>query len=98
MSYFKEIVLKWNDVWRYDYWFRKKYNIHFNSEEHRSLNQIDIKFCFVEHILASEEEVNNEIREKQLKIYNETGDWLRDRKLSKEKEDALFDLIDIDKL
>jgi hypothetical protein len=38
------------------------------------------------------------IKEKQLEIYKKTGSWLRDRKMSKEKEDALFDLIDINSL
>lgn len=98
MGHLKDLVLKWNDTWKYDYWFRKKYNIRFNSKEHREVSQIDVKFNFIEHVLANNEEAISSIRNKQLAIYEKTGSWLRDRKMSKEAEDALFDLIDINNL
>lgn len=46
----RDLVIKWNNMFPLDNWFRRKYNIPFNSKEHRESNQIDILFEYIEYI------------------------------------------------
>ena len=45
---FRSFVFQWNHQFIIDRWFRKKYSIAFNSQEHRELSFEDILIDFVE--------------------------------------------------
>lgn len=87
-----ELIIKWSNTWRFDYWWRKKYNIPFNSEAHRNVSQIDIKMDYIESFLAQNQIKEIELSEARLKEYSETGKWIR---TNEAKEKALFDKMDL---
>lgn len=89
-----DLVLKWNNQWRYDYWWRRKYNVAFNSEAHRNVSQIDIKFEFIESTLANKQMEKSKEREERLKEFKETGKWIRES-IDKNREDELFSKMDL---
>lgn len=39
---------EWNAKYPLDFWFRKKYNIRYNSQKHREANFIDVYFEYQE--------------------------------------------------
>jgi hypothetical protein len=45
---FEKFIIYWNNLFPIDYWYRSKYNIKFNSPEHRELSFIDMLFEFRE--------------------------------------------------
>lgn len=94
MDSFDDVLILWNNKFRYDYWYRKKYNIAFNSEEHRAINPIDVKMNYVEENLMEQERMRFVNEQKGEQIYEKTGRWLKKRKRSEAQEEALFDLID----
>lgn len=49
-----QFAKRWNNSWRYDYWWRQKHNVAFNSQEHRDANPIDIRFEFIENVLMNQ--------------------------------------------
>ena len=55
----KELVEHWNKVMPIDRWYRKKYNIPFNSPNHRAVNIIDMFFEFLEFIEDRDKEKEN---------------------------------------
>lgn len=89
-------VRKWNNTWRYDYWYRSKYNIAFNSKQHRAIDPLTIKFEYIESCLATAQLEQSEINEKKLKALKE-GRWIEEN-IDQEKQDKLWDKIDLSKL
>lgn len=93
----KDSILKWNSEWRYDSWWRKKYNIPFNSESHRSASQIDILFEYMENSMTNEIiSKHAELEEKKKKFNN--GVWINESIVDVDKEKELFESIDISKM
>lgn len=99
----KAFVIKWNNQFPIDRWFRQKYNISFGSEEHRKVNLLDMLIEYEEDSLFRiiPEKLRRE-REKQ-KEYEETGEWLSksssfQEDYSEEEIDKLFNQIDINEL
>lgn len=45
-----EFIKEWNIKYPYDYWWRKKYNIPFGSEAHKSMSHINMAFEYKEEI------------------------------------------------
>ena len=41
-------IINWNQRWPIDFWWRKKYNIPFGSEEHRQANFIQMYYEYYE--------------------------------------------------
>ena len=41
-------LYEWNALYPYDFLYREKFNIPYNSELHRSLSYIDIRFYFLD--------------------------------------------------
>ena len=79
-------MIWWNTEFPVDYWYRKKYNIAFNSEEHRRITLMDILCEWEEENLTIE--LQNELyNEQQFKNYKETGVWLRDNSEDANEED-----------
>lgn len=92
----KELVAKWNNDWRYDHWWRVKYKVSFNSEEHRNANPIDMKFEFIEESLIEEARVERQETQDKLKHFEKTGQWLKPHDGDDEVSRGLFDNIDLD--
>ncbi len=89
----KKLVLRWNDQWRYDLWFRRKYSIMFNSKQHRDSNQIDIAFEYIEYKLEEQEKKRWEKIEEDQKFRKGNPDvWIRPVGNDKEIEKGFEDL------
>jgi hypothetical protein len=92
----EEFISTWNNTWHYDFWYRQKYGIAFNSPEHQELCQIDIKLNFIEQKMA-EREVESHLKRKQdEEEYKKTGSWLKKRIAPVSEE--LWDALDISKI
>ncbi len=92
----RELVLEWDNEWKYDYWWRKKYNIPFNSIAHREANQVDIAFEFMEYQLSLEatEQLKKDEENKKLSAH---GQWIKKR-VDEKRQQTLWDKIDISSL
>lgn len=44
----RDFVIRWNNTFPIDKWYRDKYNIKFNSTEHRKISFGDVLFEFIE--------------------------------------------------
>lgn len=73
----KESIIDWNVKFPYDYLWRKKYQISFNSLEHRSVSQIDIYFEMYEEYVIQESSKKQKEKEDLLDFYKSSGKWLR---------------------
>lgn len=47
----REFIILWDNRFPFDLWFRKKYNISFNSSAHREMCLIDEKIDYIENKL-----------------------------------------------
>lgn len=82
----REFMIWWNTQFPIDYWYRRKYEIAFNSAKHRELSLFDILCEWEEENLTIE--LQNELyNEEQFKDYKETGRWLRDNSETASQED-----------
>ena len=61
----REFIIQWNNKFSFDLWWRRKYNIPFNSPNHRKASLIDIRVERVECLLMEEYEQKNR-KEKKL--------------------------------
>jgi len=66
----RDYVIEWNSRFPYDRWWRKKYNIPFNSKDHKESSFLDQLFDYEEDIVFSE------LASKEEYVPN-IGDWLR---------------------
>lgn len=91
----KKAVIRWNNDHPLDKNFRKKYQIAFNSPQHRETNQIDVLFEWVENALIKEAEEKYIVDKEKQELFDK-GVWIsRKEELSRADEDNLFDKIDI---
>ena len=90
----KELVEHWNKVMPIDRWYRKKYNIPFNSPTHRAVNIIDMFFEFLEFI----EDIDKEKKNKQEPYNKGDGNFMKEITYTQKDIDDLFDEIDIDSM
>lgn len=75
----KDFIYKWNKNFPFDYFWRKKYNIAFNSPQHREMNLIDIKIDILEEKIIKEAvEITNKAKE-DFENYKLTGNWLNEK-------------------
>lgn len=65
----KKEIIKWNNLYPIDRWWRQKHNVAFNSPEHREISFLDQLFEFKEEQLFEKHEQSKEY------IPN-SGDWL----------------------
>lgn len=90
---FKRIINEWNIKFPYDYLWRKKYNVPFNSEVHRNMDFFDIKYDILE-----DKYIRNLPKrlEKQKQLQNsEQLLKVREHHLSKEELEKEFDELDL---
>lgn len=50
----EKFIVNWNATFPIDRWYRKKYNIKFNSKEHRELDLMDMYFEYMEEVTMYE--------------------------------------------
>lgn len=89
----RDFILKWNATWHFDFWYRKKHNIAFNSPEHRELNQVDQKLNYLEHMESERQLADFQQFEKDQEEFKKTGTWLKKRELPNEVSDELWDAL-----
>lgn len=102
ISSIREFIIKWDNQYPIDYWFRKKYKIAFNSEAHRNMSFIDMRIEYEEEKLMEQSFKIEERKKEELQDYKLTGKFLKKRNLnpsySKSELDEAFDNIDIDSI
>lgn len=82
-------VKRWNSSWRYDYWWRQKHRVAYNSLEHRSVTPLDVAFEYAEHMLSQAEIKQQAELERRAKL-------LKDGLLFEVREDSeLWKKIDL---
>jgi len=88
----KDLILRWNKEYPFDYVWRKKYNVAFNSPQHREMNFIDIKFDILEEqlIIESIEIVKKQKENKE--NYMITGKWLNNKPLTSISDEEFFNI------
>lgn len=80
-----QFIIRWNNELPLDLWWRRKYNIPFNSQKHREVRYIDIyhewqeEQMWEEHLKAHAEDMQNVISP--------------DSKVTQEEEE-MFDVLD----
>lgn len=96
----QELVEKWNKALPIDKWYRRKYNIPFNSTQHRSVNLADMFFEFWEFIEERRKtlKIKNQEEKKQEPYIKGQGNFVKEIKLSSKDIDQLFDELDIDSM
>lgn len=92
----KSFMINWNNKYPIDRWWREKYNVPFNSDQHRQMDMYDMRFQFEEDMAY------RDIANKKDAYVPGTGNWLKKREidtnLSQVEIDELFDQIDIDNI
>ena len=91
----KEFVENWNKAIPIDRWYRKKYNIAFNSPIHKQINLIDIFIEFWEFVITQKPK-QEEL--KQEPYVRGEGNFMKDIVYSQKDIDDLFDKLDIDNM
>lgn len=90
----RDFMIWWNNNFPIDYWYRKKYNIAFNSKKHRQVSLFDI-LCEWEEQNIETILQNDKFLQKKRKEYEDDGVWLDDKK---EEMDSFFDDVPFDEL
>lgn len=90
----RKLIIDWDNKHPLDREYRKKYNIAFNSSQHRAISQIDVYLEFLEdklHHEAFERAKDQILRDEDYK----KGIWLREAILADSEFDAAWDKMDI---
>ncbi len=83
----KDFVIRWNNKFPLDSWYRRKYGIAFNSQKHREVSFLDM---LVEY---EEEQLFKRLLEERDSESNEDG--VEVVKMTKKELDKEFDDLDI---
>jgi hypothetical protein len=86
-SEIKKFIFRWHEF-PLDYWWRKKYNIPFGSQQHREMNFIDMCIEYQEELLLKKS-VNND---EDFEIDNDDTEVV---KLSNEEIDEDYNSLDL---
>jgi len=100
MKSLESLVVRWNGDWPWDYMWRKKYNVAFNSEKHREMNPLDMRLDLLEETMIKEQIEREDKIKEDLKSYEKTGEWWKTSEEigseeGMEMQDELFDNIKI---
>ncbi len=87
----REFIISWNNRYIYDRIYRKKYNIKFNSKEHREISQIDIYLDLLEDYLFRKWGEDYQLKKELREDYKKTGEFLipDEGRIDKEDEELL---------
>lgn len=91
----RDFIVYWNNKYRFDYWYRDKYKIGFNSSSHRELKVIDVRLEYLEEKLIEQEKIRSYNKKRRKDVYDKTGKWLKKRQSSEKIQSDLFDKIQI---
>lgn len=92
----RQFLLDWNEEFPLDHWWRKKYNVAFNSPQHKCVSHIDMYYDWLEENMFEDYVTNLQREIERRKIYQETGKWLFvDEEKQKEQLIDQFDNLDI---
>lgn len=92
----KEFIIRWNNRFPYDKWWRTKYNIAFNSKKHREHNQLDMYLEYLEDYLYKDS-IDTKEKEKQKEEELKKGIWIKEKE-SNENEVDLFENLDLSQI
>jgi len=95
----KTFIIKWNQFFPLDLWWRRKYKVAFNSPQHRAISPIDIAFEYWEEKMLKKSVKLREVEKKDLADYKETHKMLKDKafaKLSKKEIIEIYDNINLE--
>ena len=90
----RNFIIRWNNDHPLDKRYREKYNIAFNSPQHRAISQLDILLEFIEEQAFKQFEQNYHKKVEKDNQYKQ-GIWLEEKHLTNEESTDLFDSIDI---
>ena len=91
----QHFILKWNNDYPIDRYWRKKYKVAFNSEQHRNTSLLDMRIEF------EEDRLFEKTKEKEDKMVYTAGtnNYLRKRsrfaKVSEQEAQDMYDNLDI---
>jgi hypothetical protein len=94
MNSIEDFISKWNNQFRYDFWWRQKYNVRFGSREHREANQIDIATEYFESNLYTNAVKKYRVTQRKEDEFKKTGIWITPKDISDED----WDKLSLDKL
>jgi hypothetical protein len=83
----RNLIYRWNNKFPIDHWYREKYNIRFNSEEHRNTSFEDMIFEYIE------DSSYNKIRIPNSYIPNE-GNFIKINKVEEEKKVTMEEFLE----
>ena len=93
----REEIVRWNNRFPLDRWWRKKYSLAYNSQLHQEISQLDIFFEWFEDEIFKDYEHNQELfKEKEEKLKN--GELLTSRSVESEEQEFMFDSLDLSQL
>jgi hypothetical protein len=90
----RTFIINWNKKFSKDLWYRRKYNIRFNSKEHRELSPLDIAIEYEEYMLIEHEKEKRLKYEERAKLYAE-GKIVVKRE-NEEETKQFFESLDLD--
>ena len=88
----KNFIFDWHEF-PLDYWWRKKYNIPFGSQQHRSMSFIDMYVEYQEELLLRESEIISDEQENEEIGFNNDKENVVN--LSKKEIDEEYDNLDL---
>jgi hypothetical protein len=83
-------IVKWNNEFPLDRWWRLKYSIPYNSQEHREVSQLDIFFEWYEDFIFEQLRERNKLAKEKSKLLDEGI------LLSQRTEESSVDFEDLD--
>lgn len=83
-------IIKWNNEFPLDRWWRTKYSIPYNSLQHQEVSQLDIFFEWYEDYIFEELRERNKLAKEKLALLN---DGIL---LSRRTEESNVDFEDLD--
>lgn len=92
----RKLIISWNNRFPLDREYRKKYNIPFNSPQHRIISQLDIYLEWLEEE-AFKAAIENAVEDIEKKEQFDKGVWLKPREaiMSSEEDIDAFDKLDV---
>lgn len=91
----RDFIVYWNNKYQFDYWYRTRYKIGFNSSEHRSLRVMDVRMEYLEEKLIEQQNIKSYNSNRRKDVYDKKGLWLKEREVDEKTQKDLFDKIKI---
>jgi hypothetical protein len=94
-------IYRWNNLYPLDRWYRNKFNIRFNSPEHKDIDIADIRLAYEEEMLYKQ--VDREHYAAPSPIYvPRTGTWLEKQpdqsEVTLEESNDIYEGLDLNEI